>query len=294
MLRIIVILLIGGVIVWMLWRRIQSRRGPGAGDPRADGSASLPGGMDNASAARDPQLVAILEEHVRLWRRLPADLQRRLLPRLEEFLRRIPFEGAHGFVVTPTMRVAVGAQACLVTLGYEDYPFDALHGITLHPDEFLVEESEEDEETGVVTEGYRALSGQAHGSDRIVLSWRDVEEAQLRDDGYNVVIHEVTHFLEHSRPGGDPAAHAALAASHEALCDAVDRGEDTLLDPYGAEDLTEFLAVAAEFFFEQPVDLRDRHPTLYVVLRDSFRLDPASWDGAAASGDGSAEGKVSS
>jgi Mlc titration factor MtfA (ptsG expression regulator) len=165
-----------------------------------------------------------------------------------------------------------------VTLGADDYPLDALHGVTLHPDEFLVEEREEDEETGVVTEGYRALSGQAQGSDRIVLSWRDVVDAETRDDGYNVVIHEFTHFLEHSHPGGDPTAHAALEAAHAALCDAVDRGEPTLLDPYGAEDLTEFLAVAAEFFFELPRELRARHPTLYVLLRDSFKLDPASWD----------------
>ena len=110
-----------------------------------------------------------------------------------------------------------------------------------------------------------------------MLSWRDVSETRTRDDGYNVVIHEVTHFLEHSHPGGDPAARAALEAAYEALCDAVDRGEDTLLDPYGAEDLTEFLAVAAEFFFERSEDLRARHPTLYVLLRDSFRLDPAAW-----------------
>lgn len=219
----------------------------------------------------------ILDDHVRLWRRLPTELQQRLLPRLEEFLERIPFDGAHGFVVTDTMRTVIAAQACLVTLGHEHYPFDALHGITLHPDEFLVEESEEDEETGVVTEGYRTLSGQAQGSDRIVLSWRDVEEAQVRDDGYNVVIHEITHFLEHSHPGGDPAAHSALEDAHAALCDAVDRGEGTLLDPYGAEDLTEFLAVSAEFFFEQPRELRSRHPSLYDVLRNSFRLDPALW-----------------
>ena len=79
------------------------------------------------------------------------------------------------------------------------------------------------------------------------------------------------------RSGGDPAAHAALTAAYEALCVAVDRGEETLLDPYGAEDLTEFLAVAAEFFFERPSELAARHPTLYVLLRDSFRLDPASW-----------------
>lgn len=284
MLRLLVIVAIAAAVVWWLWRRRRpsgdaASTAAGAADA---GSAEGAGETLTGSPQRLADLRTLLDGQVRLWRRLPPALQQRLLPRLEEFLERIPFTGAHGFVVTDSMRTVIAAQACLITLGHDDYPFDALHGITLHPDEFLVEEREEDEETGVVTEGYRTLAGQAHGSERIVLSWRDVAEAQHRDDGYNVVIHEVTHFLEHSHPGGDPAAHAALAAAHEALCDAVDRGEDTLLDPYGAEDLTEFLAVAAEFFFERPHELRERHPTLYVLLRDSFRLDPAAWADAPA------------
>lgn len=258
MLRVLVILAIVLIVAYFVRQRLRARR------------ANV---IDPTISQRQ-----LLDAEVRLWRRLPAPLKERLLPRIEEFLQRVPFEGAHGFEVTEAMRVTIAAQACIVTLGADDYPFDALHGVTVHPDEFLVEERDEDEETGVVTEGYRALSGQAQGSDRIVLSWRDVADAETREDGYNVVIHEFTHFLEHSHPGGDPAAHAALESAHAALCDAVDRGEPTLLDPYGAEDLTEFLAVAAEFFFELPRELRARHPTLYVLLRDSFKLDPASWD----------------
>ena len=220
---------------------------------------------------------ALLEARVRLWRRLPPALRARLLSRTEGFLRRVPFMGAGGLEVDDTMRWVIGAQACLVTLGHADDGYDALHGITLHPDEFVVEESFEDEETGVVTEGWRALSGLSIDGDRIVLSWRDVLEAESRDDGYNVVIHEFTHFLEQTRPGGDPAAHAALEAAYGSLCDAIDRGEPTLIDPYGAEDLTEFLAVSAESFFGSPQDLRSQHPELYAVLATSFALDPASW-----------------
>lgn len=219
----------------------------------------------------------LLEERVRLWRRLPPGLRARLAERAEAFLRRVPFTPAGGLGIDDGMRWVIAAQACLVTLGHPDDGYESLHGITLHPDEFVVEESFEDEDTGVVTEGWRALSGLSIDGDRIVLSWRDVEEAELRDDGYNVVIHEFTHFLEQTRPGGDPAARTALETAYEALCDAVDRGEETLLDPYGAEDLTEFLAVAAELFFSLPQALRAQHPDLYAVLATSFALDPADW-----------------
>lgn len=261
---LIILLLIAIAVAWWYLRKKRS---------------SVPTESIETRAARWQNL---LERDWPMWQRLPADRRITLLERLAHFLERVPFTGAHGLVVTEEMRVLVGAQACLITLGNDDYPFDDLHGITMHRDEFVVEEAVEDEDTGVVTEGYQTLSGQAIESDRIVLSWQDVLDSMRRQEGYNVVIHEFTHFLEHTRPGGDRAARAALESCLAELRAAVDRGEQTLLDPYGAEDITEFLAVAAEFFFERSLELREQHPLLYVLLRDSFHLDPASWTAPVA------------
>ncbi len=263
--RILLILLL--VAIAAAWWHLRKKRG------------NTP---TESPATRSARWESLLERDWPMWQRLPADRRSTLLERLAHFLERVPFTGAHGLVVTEEMRVLVGAQACLITLGNDEYPFDDLHGITMHRDEFVVEETVEDEDTGVVTEGYQTLSGQAIESDRIVLSWKDVLESMRRQDGYNVVIHEFTHFLEHTRPGGDRAARAALESCLAELRDAVDRGAQTLLAPYGAEDITEFLAVAAEFFFERSPELRERHPLLYVLLRDSFHLDPASWEAPVA------------
>lgn len=259
MLRLLIILL---VLLWVAWALRKRKR-------RRD-------------AVRDARRFArrALLESLRIWQRVPAPLRDTLADRVEDFIQRVPFTGAGGLIVDEGMRVQIAAQACLITLGHDGWPFEALHGITLHPDEFVVRQEIEDEETGVVTEGYEALSGQSIETDRIVLSWRDVRESDAHDDGYNVVIHEVTHFLDYARPGGDAAARAAVEAARTELCRALDRGETTLIDPYGADDETEFLAVAAETFFERPRELRQRHPTLYVVLRESFKLDPAEWPGA--------------
>ena len=282
--RILLLAALVLLVVWLLRGRAwgRKRRSGTDGDPVAHGtaSASRSGVRGDPTLPRDRRVL--LQARVGLWRALPPELQDRLLPRIEEFLARVPFMGAGGLTVTEDMRTVIAAQACLVTLGGDEAGFEALHGVTLHPDEFVVEEADEDEETGVVTEGWRTLSGQSVDGERIVLSWRDVEEAEHRDDGYNVVIHEFTHFLDQTRPGGDPAAHKALEAAHAELCDAVDRGEETLLDPYGAEDLTEFLAVSAEMFFSLPHQLKARHPALYDLLRVSFALDPASWPGDPA------------
>jgi Mlc titration factor MtfA (ptsG expression regulator) len=219
----------------------------------------------------------LLEAQVPLYRRVPAALRDELDARIVAWLGHVEFVGCNGLEVDERMRLVIAAQACIPALRLEREVFDQLYGVMLYPDEFWVEESEVDEATGVVTEGGRALAGQTVETDRIVLSWRDVEDAAARDDGYNVVIHEVVHYLDHVGGGRASAQGGALAAEYAALCDAVDRGEDTLIDPYGAEDPVEFLAVSAELFFERPHDLRRGHPALYAALLEAFRLDPAAW-----------------
>ncbi|MCU0758159.1 MAG: zinc-dependent peptidase [Steroidobacteraceae bacterium] len=225
----------------------------------------------------EPAARNLLEARVPLFRRVPPGLRPELEHRIRDWLEHVEFLGCGGLAVRDDMRLVIASQACITALGLGRDAFDRLRGVNLYPDEFWVEEHEVDEETGVVTEGGRALSGQTVATDRIVLSWRDVEEAAARQDGYNVVVHEAVHYLDHAAGGRASSQGGALAAEYQALCEAVDRGEETLIDPYGAEDPVEFLAVAAELFFEQPRRLRRRHGALYAALRDAFRLDPAEW-----------------
>jgi Mlc titration factor MtfA (ptsG expression regulator) len=55
----------------------------------------------------------------------------------------------------------------------------------------------------------------------------------------------------------------------------VEADEPTVLDPYGATNRAEFLAVATEAFFEKPAELRSNQPSLYAMLAEFFKLDPA-------------------
>ena len=128
-----------------------------------------------------------------------------------------------------------------------------------------------------------------------------LEAARAPGQGYNVALHEFAHYLDAeglgpaappsapgsgsaTRAGGPPAGPRLLDAwatdlsrEFEQLLDAVDRGEETFLDPYAAEDESEFFAVATEDFFEHPTGLREAHPGLYALLTEFYALDPASW-----------------
>jgi Mlc titration factor MtfA (ptsG expression regulator) len=231
--------------------------------------------------------IAVLQK-VPLYQRMPEDLRHDLEPLVRQFFSDIEFVGCQGLEITDEMRLTIATQACVLVVSHGFDVLSELHSVLVYPTEFVVDESEVDE-AGVVTEGSRAISGQTLDTDKIILSWRDVQEAGQTNDGYNVVLHEFAHYLDHSVGGGLTADqiqvgdgststwHEVLDIEYQSLCDAVDRGAATLIDPYGAEDRAEFFAVATETFFELPRDLAQHHPALYSMLRDFYALDPAAW-----------------
>ena len=213
------------------------------------------------------------------------------LSRLREmstlFLAAKEFSGAHGLHVDDEMAVAIAAQACLPVLELGLAWYDSFVGIVVHADGALAQREFTDDD-GVVHQYEEELSGEAMHGGPVMLSWRDVAESgESAEVGYNVVIHEFAHVLDMRDgladgvpPLPDRAARErwlqVLEAEYAAFCAAVDEGDDTLLDPYAAEAIEEFFAVACEVFFVAPHDLLHEHKPLYELLRGFFRQDPAA------------------
>ena len=192
-----------------------------------------------------------------------------------------------GLEVDDGMAVAIAAQACLPILRLGLSQYDAFKGIVVHPD-VVVARREVMDEDGVVHHYDEELSGEAMEGGPVMLSWRDVADAgDSAAWGYNVVIHEFAHVLDmrDGAPDGVPllpdrAARerwlAVLEPQWQDFCARVDDGEDTLIDPYGAEAIDEFFAVASEVFFVNASALRAEHPQLYELLAGYYRQDPAA------------------
>jgi hypothetical protein len=249
-------------------------------------------------------LIAHIECNVPVRRRLPVALRARHDGLVSAFLAEKQFVGCNDLAVTDEMRATVAAQACLLVLGRPGSLYDDLRSILIYPTAFWVDEEIHDDD-GLVTEQRRVLSGQAWDSSRIILSWEDVtESAEYPGEGYNLVLHEFAHYLDAEGRGLAPSPpllrererstagrvratpdpprllddwSAELAAEFNALLDAVERGEETFLDPYAAEDEAEFFAVGTEEFLERPQELLAEHPRLYRLMREFYGLDPAAW-----------------
>jgi Mlc titration factor MtfA (ptsG expression regulator) len=221
-----------------------------------------------------------------LAQRSAADLAR-LRDMSTLFLADKEFAGAQGLHVSDEMAVAITAQACLPVLRLGLHWYDGFKGIVVHADA-VVARREFTDDAGVVHHYDEELAGEAMEGGPVMLSWHDVAQAgDSAEWGYNVVIHEFVHVLD-SRDGAtdgvpalpDRAARQAwlqtLEDEYAGFCASVDAGDDTLLDPYGAEAIDEFFAVASETFFVAPLDLRTQHARLYALLAQFFQQDPAT------------------
>jgi Mlc titration factor MtfA (ptsG expression regulator) len=204
------------------------------------------------------------------------------------FLADKEFVGAHGLQVTDDMAVAIAAQACLPVLRLGLSWYDGFKGIVVHADAVLARREFTDDD-GVVHLYDEELTGEAMEGGPVMLSWSDVADAGASAQwGYNVVVHEFAHVLD-MRDGladGVPPLESAAARAHwvqtidaqwDRFCGDVDAGRETLIDPYGAEAVEEFFAVASEAFFVNPAEFAAEHRILYDLLAGFYRQDPAAW-----------------
>jgi Mlc titration factor MtfA (ptsG expression regulator) len=160
--------------------------------------------------------------------------------------------------------------------------------IVMHADEVVARRVVTDED-GIVHEYDEPLVGEASiDTGQVMLAWADVRDAhELAEWGFNVVIHEFAHVLDALNgeidgiPGPMPLAAQqqwadVLDAEYEAFCERVDRGVETLLDPYAAEGPDEFFAVSSEAFFVAPQAMKKEQPAIYRLLSGYFQQDPAA------------------
>ena len=247
----------------------------------------------------DPGLWESATQPYLFMRGLPAGDDERLRNLAAGFLARKQFSGTHGLELTPFMRVQVAAQACILVLELGLAMFDGWSEIIVYPGQ-VAPEREVVDEAGVVHLVNDPMAGDAWLGGPVILSYEDValtSDEEARVAGYNVVIHEFAHKLDmlNGDPNGFPPLHEGMspAAWRDAFRDAygdfcrrVDEADalaerdggaalDALpIDPYAAENPSEFFAVVSEAFFETPEWLQPAYPAVYGQLRLFYRQDP--------------------
>lgn len=200
------------------------------------------------------------------------------------FVEEKDWEGCGGLEIDDEVRVTIAGQACLLLLGLDHVLYRNVGAILVYPSTVLPTSMGYD---GQVQRGPMPILGQAVYRGPVILVWDAVKRGGAHPrDGHNVVYHEFAHKLDmlDGTVNGTPPLHtkeqyakwaAVCTAEFNDLRQRSERGRKTFLDPYGGVNEAEFFAVATEYFFDQPVQMRRGHEALYEVLMSFYNQDPA-------------------
>ncbi|NDY96117.1 zinc-dependent peptidase [Wenzhouxiangella limi] len=207
----------------------------------------------------------------------------RLQERAAQIMQQKTFLGGSGYEPSREDRLSVALLAALPVLRrgldwYQDF-----HTFVLYPEAFVTELDETDDD-GLVHSGQDLRVGEAWSRGPVILAMSDVH-ASGQGDGFNVVVHELAHQIDHRNgeangfpplpDGMQPATWTRVfSAAYDRLLAELERGEETGLDPYAAESPAEFFAVASECFFDAPRWLSAHHPDIHRQLVALYGYSP--------------------
>lgn len=248
------------------------------------------------SAWRESRRLEQLEVSDALWNEALGDwnVYRRYAPRSQERLREMALRlllrkhvvAAGDLQMSDAMRLRIAGMAVVPVLELGLDWYDGWQTLIVYDGPFVAEHSWEDE-YGIVHEETSERSGEAWYRGPVVLSWEDVLASGT--DGFNVVVHELSHTLDMRREGanGAPPLHAGMdpaawkrdmQAAWDDLARRAETGASLPVDGYALEDPAEFFAVLSETFFETPRALSAAWPDVYRQLADFYRQDPLASD----------------
>ncbi len=231
--------------------------------------------------------MSIIQRNVTYYSCLTPETRQKLQGLIQIFLAEKRFEGCGGLDITDEVRITIAAQACILLLGRETDIYPKLQSILVYPHAYIARMTQRHSD-GIVMESLQVLIGETWSQGSLVLAWDDVKRsAGDVHDGHNVVFHEFAHQLDYESGAAEGAPRLpnrssyiawarVLGKEYQSLLDNLEHHRKTLLDSYAATNPAEFFAVVTEFFFEKPVQLKNRHPELYEQLRTFYQQDPVS------------------
>lgn len=172
-------------------------------------------------------------------------------------------------------RVLVAASAIIPIFGFQEWEYDNLGEVLIYPNRFSKSFDIEGHNRNVLgMVGTGVMSGIMILSRKALLS--GFANAK---DGQNTAIHEFVHLMD-AQDGEFDGITSLLDKQYivpwlDLMYQEIDKikSNDSTINPYGATNEVEFLAVASEYFFEKPFVMKKNYPELYEMLTKIFHQD---------------------
>lgn len=224
------------------------------------------------SVSNIDQLKKLLDQNVSFYRDLSAAEKIRFYNKVQQFLAKVTITGVKTNV-EDIDKALIAAGAIIPIFKFKNWEYINLNEVLLYPDAFSHEYKQEGNDRQILG---MVGNGPMH---RVMILAKSTLRSGFTntEDGRNTAIHEFVHLIDKSDGDVDGLPEALIPFKysvpwirlmHQEIAKIQD--SKSKLNTYGATNEAEFLAVAAEYFFEKPDQLESKHPELYSFLQMIF------------------------
>ena len=216
----------------------------------------------------------ILQENVHFYNALTPKEKKRFEQNVQIFLAEKQITGIKT-EVDDKIRLLVAASAIIPIFGFKEWEYDNLGEVLIYPSSFTKDFKQEGSGRNVL-----GMVGTGPMLGIMILSKPALIEGFMNPkDGKNVGIHEFVHLIDFMDGHFDGIPNLLekkyalpwIDMIYEEMAKITSGKSD--IEPYGATNKIEFFAVASEYFFEKPSQMKRENPELYKMLTRIFNQD---------------------
>lgn len=228
--------------------------------------------IKNSGVSLPDSYRRLLQENVIFYNRLVDSEKLSFESRVQHFLSTTRITGIKTSV-DDIDKVLIGASAIIPIYAFPNWEYINLREVLLYPETFG--ENFETEGGDRVVMG---MVGNGPMQQVMILSKHALRQGfSNKTDKANTAIHEFVHLVDKTDGHVDGVPEVLMQHQyvlpwldlvHKNIKEIMKNKSD--INAYGAANHAEFLAVAAEYFFERPDLLEKKHPELYNILEKMF------------------------
>jgi MtfA peptidase len=215
----------------------------------------------------------LLNENVAFYRSLSDTDKLRFEEKIKEFISYIKIYGV-STEIDELDKLLVASSAVIPIFGFDNWHYYNLRYVLLYEDAF----NSESFSTTDMERNIWGMVGTGALQQMMILSKPALRMGFKNETGtYNTGIHEFVHLLDKADGAIDGVPEQLLNKQYtipwlNLMNEAIEKIKqgNSDINPYGATSKTEFFAVAAEYFFQQPGLFKENHPELFALMETIF------------------------
>jgi MtfA peptidase len=214
-------------------------------------------------------------DYVKFYRHLGEEEQKKFEERAAQFLSSVKITGVNALVEELDI-ILIASAAIIPVFRIPDWHYINLHEVLYYPGNF----NEDFDQAGTDRFIAGMVGTGALQHVMILTKWHVRHGFINNNNNQNTAIHEFVHLVDKMDGSFDGVPEIVLERKYierwKQLIDATitqmkQYGSD--INMYGASNTVEFFAVISEYFFEQPLLLKNNHPQLYDMLARIYRTE---------------------